>query len=649
MRWIACIILSFLSITSLAVEKIPIDYFSRLPGAYSVSLSPDGKNLAYLLNMQEHTFLVTVDLEGGKSYGIVKTDNEKYKIRWIKWANNEHIVFSALFPHRRYGTATQETRLMIAEKHGSSADSLVKPRTRIKGIGDHPAQYQDNVISWLPDDPEHILVSVDFDTPIHASVFKVNLYTKGRQRVQRSYSDVMSWKADQQGRVRIGNAYDEKKGISYSRILDIEKDQWHTLWEREELVDPPFEPLGFGLDPHRLYLRSSESGRGAIYTIDTRNLQQAPELLVSDPRYDIQGSLIYSEKTGEAIGVYHGEAEGSRIYWDPQYQALEGGINKALPDTDNHLVSFSRDEQRYILFTTNDTMPGTYYIGDRARKSLDPILHTYPQLTADMLSEKQRIDIKMRDGLTIEAYLSLPNSPRNGEKLPAIIFPHGGPISRDYGGFDYWTQYFTSRGMAVLQPNFRGSSGYGHDFMMMALKNYGLGMQDDLVDSTHWLIEQGIADPDRICIVGASYGGYAALTASFKTPDLYRCAVSFAGISDLRAQLFRSRRFVHRVVAEKQYGDDTDQLKQNSVLYNVDRVGVPVLLIHGELDRVVPPSQSSKLASKLEDANKKYEYLELENGSHFLLKQRNRTMLFEAMDDFLTQYLSLDQTIALKR
>lgn len=615
--------------------------FSQLPFVTNVHLSPDGKSLAYLMNKQSRTVLVSVDLESGKPHGIVQTDNEKYKIRWIKWANNEHIVFSALYPDRRYMAGTQETRLMVANKHRENFDPLIMPRRQSIGLTEHPAQFQDNVIDWLPDDPEHILVSVDFDEPVLPSVYKVNLYERSRSRVHRPRGYVMDWATDQQGRVRIGNAYDRKEGISSTHILDIEEDKWHVMWAHEALIDPPYQPLGFGLNPHILYLRADHNGKGAIYTVDTRHLDQPPELKSSDPDYDIQGGLIYSPKTNDAIGVYHSQAEGSRIYWDAHYQALEAGINKALPETDNQLVSFSQDEQRYILYTTSDTSPGIYYVGDRETKSLTRLLSTYPQLESYTLSPKQLIKLEMRDGLIIEAYLTLPHNRKKGEKLPAVIFPHGGPISRDYGNFDYWTQYFAAKGIAVLQPNFRGSSGYGHDFLLQAVANYGQGMQDDLVDSTHWLIEQGIADPQRICIVGASYGGYAALTASFKTPELYQCAISFAGISDLKAQRNQHRYFVNREVAKKQYGEDSGMLEQNSAYYNVESIDIPILLVHGDKDRVVLPVQSSKLVSRLEDADKVFSYMELENGSHYLLKQKNRTSLFAAMDEFLTRYLRL--------
>lgn len=622
------------------VYATPYKDFSQLPQVSSLQLSPDGKNLAYLRNHGTETLLISVDLQTQKSYAITKTDNERYKFRWIKWANNNQLVFSAAYPGRRYGYGTHETRLMVANKHEAGAKELLRPKKPTMSQHEHPSQLRDNVIDWLPDDPEHIMVSVDFETPIYPTVYKVNLSNRSRDKVQGSFSKVMSWQTDQQHRIRIGHVYDSDKGLRSTRILDIDNNEWHEVWVRDALFDSPYRALGFGLDPHTLYLRANHQGRNAIFTIDTRNLDEEPQLKASDPVYDIEGALIYSDKTLDVIGVYHGRGQTGRIYWDNHYQRFHKAINSVLPETSNYLTSISLDEKRYIVYSTSATSPGTYFFGDRTDKSLTPLFDTYPQLQNYPLSEKQRRLIHMRDNLTIEAYLSLPPQFK-GKPIPAIILPHGGPMARDTDSFGYWVQFLTAKGWAVLQPNFRGSSGFGHDFLLQAVANYGLGMQDDLVDSTQWLIDEGIADSKRICIVGASYGGYAALTAAFKTPELYQCAVSFAGVSDLLSQRNLSRGFVNRAIVQEQYGKDDEKLKENSAFYNVDKISTPILLVHGDLDRVVIPEQSRKLAEKLERAGKEFDYIELDNGNHSLSNQKNRTHLFSRMDSFLEKHIGL--------
>jgi dipeptidyl aminopeptidase/acylaminoacyl peptidase len=638
--------LSFLlfSSFSFSAKLLPVEAFSQLPKGYSLKLSPNGKYIAYLRNLDGQTLLLTTNLKTGKSYGLTKTDNEKYQIAWFRWANNDKVVYSMHYPSRRYGTGLYESRLMIGDKNGNDTSWLVRTKSREP----NDPQFQDRVINWLPDDPEHILVSIDFDRANADSVYKVNLTAKTRRRIQRPGPFVQHWKTDQQGRVRIGNAYKQKEGVSFTRILDIETDQWHILWERDTLLDPAYTALGFGLDPHTLYLLADYEGRAAIYTIDTRHLDQEPTLKFSDPKYDMQSWLIHSPATNDAIGVYYDRNENGRLYWDPRYEGLEAGLAKAFPNTNNRLTSFSRDEQRYILSITNDTTPLTHYLGDRKEKSLQPILQSYPMLDPSILSPKNRLELTMRDGLKIEAFLTLPKEHKSKKQLPTIIFPHGGPISRTGGGFDYWTQFFANRGYAVLQPNFRGSSGFGQEFKLQAIDNFGQGMQDDLIDSTQWLIDKGIADPQRICIVGGSYGCYAALTAAFKTPDMFQCAISFAGISDLKALRNRSKKFISREITKERIGRDDQRLEDNSAYFNVDKIQIPILLVHGNRDRVVLPRQSRKLAERLEGAGKEFEYIELKNGSHFLQKQKNRTILFKAMDKFLKKYLSLDELVPTK-
>jgi dipeptidyl aminopeptidase/acylaminoacyl peptidase len=307
---------------------------------------------------------------------------------------------------------------------------------------------------------------------------------------------------------------------------------------------------------------------------------------------------------------------------------------------------FNADEMRYLLFSSGNKRPGVYYLGDRNTEMVVPIGSTYPQLHAVDLAGKKIVRYKARDGIDIQGYLTLPNNVE-AHNLPTIIFPHGGPISSDDTDFDYWTEFFASRGYAVLQMDFRGSAGYGHEFLAAGLKQWGLQMQDDIVDGTRWLIDNGIADKNRLCIVGASYGGYAALMGAAKTPDLYRCAISFAGVSDLRALLEYQSHFTSAKVAEQQIGrwwEDRAQLKATSPRLLAEQIKIPILLVHGTKDRSVPFEQSELMAAALKDAGKTYQFIKQEDGDHFLSNYENRLQLFEAMDKFLAQQLGTAET-----
>jgi dipeptidyl aminopeptidase/acylaminoacyl peptidase len=621
-------------------DPLPSEAFSALPKISAVQISPDGEHLIFLVNIEDQTALACQHIESGNWIGIAKTDNKKFKFRKICWANNDTILFSAEFPFRRYlSVPTVETRIFAAKSDGSEKyDTLVEPRIPAKGEADHISQMQDNIISLLPDDPEHILMAIDFDEATLPSVYKVNVRTGARKRVQRPRAKVRDWMVDQQDVIRIGQTFDEDTISTSTLIYNPSSKKWVEAWKSEVFSDPPVTPLGFGADPNILYVRSDLNGKNAIFRVDVSKPGLHKELVVKDDDYDINGSLIYSPKTRDVVGVYHSESDGARIYWHEGYKKFQAAIDKALPDTTNYLIDFSKDMRRYIVYSTSDTAPGVYYIGDRDKHTLNVIEYEYPQLEGK-LRGKRKITYTARDGKTIEGYLTMPAEYTHDAPGAAVILPHGGPMARDYGGFDYWAEFLASKGLVVFQPNFRGSSGYGWDFEMEALENFGLTMQDDLTDAADWLVEQKLADPERLAIVGASYGGYAALMGAVKTPDLFRCAVSFAGISDLVALRNSYRNYLSYQVAMKQFGTESKKMKSVSPCRQVDKINIPILLVHGENDRTVAIEQSRKMAKNLERENKVFTFIELEDGNHHLENQANRHKFFSAMDAFLDKYL----------
>ncbi len=640
-----CILLLPITITVNASNALPAEAFSQLPSAENIEISPDGKYIAYFMHLDDFTVLAVMDLEKRESHGLVKSDNEKFKFNWLRWVNPEKLIFSIYFPdHRGLGIETDETRLMSIGPTDTEPKILFKPARSYGMSYKHVSQFQDTVISMLPGDDDNILMGFDTDNPTYPSVYSVSVTTGKKSIVRRSKFPIRDWIADRQGRARAGVGYDADDGVRSIWVHDLETDAWNKLWEYKYFSQPDISPLGFSIDPNVLYISAEHNGRQSVFTIDTR--QSAPEmnLVAHDPDYDIEGGLIYSPRTNDAVGVSHGEAENSVIYWNEEYQAFQRTIDNALPDTSNSFVSFSSDERQYIVYASSSTRPGVYYYGNKDKSTLAPIVHQYPKLVNEVLPGAKKVSYRARDGLEIEAYLTLQKHVVD-KLVPANIVHHVGPIVRVYGGFDYWTQFFVHRGYAVLQPNFRGSSGYGHEFQMHAVGQYGMAMQDDLADATHWLIEHGIADPDRICIVGASYGGYAAQLAAAKTPDLYQCAISFAGVSDLLAQRNKAKNYVNKEVAFDQYGRDSKQLQAYSPINLVDKITIPLLIVHGDADRVVDVEQSREMVEALEDHDKAFEYIELENGTHYLDKQQHRTALFKAMDTFLAQHLGAEKVL----
>ncbi|MDF3014711.1 MAG: phospholipase [Cellvibrio sp.] len=510
---------------------LPLETFYKDASIEDIEISPDGTHLLALKNVDGNTVVMVLDLATGKTFYPTKTDNKQFKFNWVTWANDDRLLMSLRFDSRMLnGVKYMQTRLLATDaKKPGKMITLVKPDEDADGW---VSQYQDNVISFLPDDPQHILLSVDREMPMHQTVYKANVYTGKLTRVKKHSNSVRSWYADRAGNVRIGEHYDDKKRKVTYKILDTATQKWVVAWEYVVLDEPDIGIAGFGNNPNELFIFADHEGRQALFKADLSKPGYPKELVLSDPNYDVTGRLIYSSALKEVVGLYYNDGTSKSVFWNKEYKAFQAGLDKALPDTRNYISSMSDNARKYLVFTTNNIKPGTYLFGDRDDKSLVPIADTYPDLTEEVLVEKESRTYKARDGLELEGFLSLPKTFAN-KPTATIILPHGGPMSEDGKSFDMFSTFMANRGYVVFQPNFRGSSGYGHDFMMQAVGGYGLEMQDDLEDAVKYLIDEKIADPNKVCIVGASYGGYAALMGATKTPDLFQCAISFAGMSDL--------------------------------------------------------------------------------------------------------------------
>lgn len=619
---------------------LPLSAFANLPLVAGVELTPDGQRYAALMNSGDHTVLVTCELVGGGPIRpLLKTDNKEFRFAWLKWASNERLVVSVHYPSQRGWTQVGETRLFSLKPDGTGLVNLVR-RSAFRYAG-RPAQFQDRVIDWLPEDGQHVLLQLDEDGNQAPSVFRVHLETGRRTIVHTGRGGVDAWITDQAHRVRVGVGFDGRH--TTIQVCDPDGKNWRQAWRFGLFEGQDVEPLGFGTDPNLLYVLADHEGRQAAFEVNLAEPALPRRLLLSDPVFDVGGSLMRAPQMGEVIGIRGGlmgdSAEG---IWHPGYKALQAGIDRALPGRANTLLQFSADGARYLLHSIGNGEPGQYLVGQRKDGTLSVLADTYPGLAEATLPRKTAHVARARDGIELPVILTLPRG-RDPQRLPTVLLPHGGPISEDTMEFDPWVQFLADRGYAVLQVNFRGSSGFGHSHMQAGLKRWGLEMQDDLSDALQWLIQRGTADPARVCIVGGSYGGYAALMGVAKTPELYRCAVSFAGVTDLLDLEMHQRDFVNgAAVFSQQIGSawgDRDQLKATSPVRLADKIQAPVLLIHGTADLSVPFSQGKDMASALKRAGKRYRFIEQEDGDHHLGQQVHRTQFFRELEAFLAEHL----------
>jgi len=631
-----------------ATARLPIESFARLPLLSGVVLSPDGQRIAALLNEPERTVLITRAVAGEKkSLAVLHTDNKQYQFNWARWVNNERLLVSLRFASRRGFVRTVETRLFSVKADGSGLINLV---INLPDLGSlrgtiRTQQLQDQVIDWLPDDGQHVLLQLAEAEALPA-VYKVDVETGRRQMVQAPERGVRRWITDAQHRVRVGVR--ETEGNYEIRACGPDGKDWRVLWTFRDLGDAVW-PLGFGLDPQELFVKADHQGRVAVFSVRLDRSGLPRTLRLAHPRFDIDGTLMHSPASGEVVGLRSGatdddSGESRGDLWEPSWRGLAQSIDLGLPGRDNRLLGMSRDERRYLVYSSGNGQPGEYFLGDRRTGELALLAETYPALDPTTLAGKRPATIRARDGLNLSAYLTQPAGHTGSHApLPLILLPHGGPQSRDDADFDSWTEFLANRGYAVLQVNFRGSDGYGREFKAAGLRRWGMEMQDDLSDAVHWAIAQRIADAKRICIVGASYGGYAALMGLVKTPELYRCAVSFAGVSDLQDLIQYERDYVGGLAAaERSIGDswrDRERLRATSPALQAERVQAPVLLVHGTADRVVPVDQSEDMAKALRRAGKPYRFIEQEGGDHYLSRNEDRLQFFQALESFLDEHL----------
>ncbi len=639
------------------VPILPVEDFSRLPDVSHMQLAPSGNKVASLININvadtKGSAVQITNMASGDKKMVLFNDNTKYFFYRLQWKDNTTLLVHYFYPDRRdqwLGLGrirfdSRETRMLIIDTETDEVRNPFKKAflNKYKLMPLH----LNRVVDTLPDDPDHILVSLPINYSLNSrsytGVFKINIKNQRVRRIRESVDNVWSWQTDQQHKVRAGHYVHRNDGTEKIYVQRPRDGKWLNLWSHLPFSEKEVDTLGFGLDPKDLYIRAYHNGLAAIFKVDLNSENLKRELVYSDPDYDVNGHLIYSPKTKDVIGITYSK-DGGYVFFDKSLSGLQEALDKSLPKTDNRIIGISDDLRRYLVFASSDTDSGTYLIGDRKKGALNTVAYRYRALAPEDMAKKERYNYKARDGLKIEAFLTMPTR-KQQKNLPTLVFPHGGPISRDTDAFDYWAQYFANKGYAVIQPNFRGSSGRGLEFQNAGLKSWGKEMQDDVEDAVKQLISDGITDPDRVCIVGASYGGYAALMGVAKTPDRYKCAISVNGVSNVFSLVKDNRAYWRRYnVVDEIIGNDNKNLRAISPVNHVEKITAPVLLIHGEHDRQVDIKHSEQMFEALKNKGKVVEFIELPNEDHYLTNSENRVKTFKTMDAFLDKYLPANKT-----
>ncbi|WCL54025.1 alpha/beta hydrolase family protein [Gimibacter soli] len=622
----------------------PVEQFAALARVNQLTVSPDGEFIAYIspLGGRQHVVMHRLGEKDFNKMVILPPIDEgrlTADVSWIRWANNERLFVSYRFTNddafRRYVrtamfSVPREGKIKWVDMAQPSRDQ------RKQGYKASPAQFKDDIIDHLPDEPDFVLQSIDSDQDGSDEIRKVNVHTGKYSVVTEGRASIQNWLVDANHEPRLGWGYDQYSN-SKTIYRSPETGKFIDLTDTEWLDSDRINPIGFTDDPRIVY---------ALETVS----DTVKRLVSFDVLEGKVKSILFEREGATATGLrrhpvndvvigytYSDEDGGDTFYTDPFLNKLKARIDQLLPDGYNRIVDFVPARSQYFILHSNERNEGTYFILDLKSKTLTPEINRR-DFAPDTMASTLSYTVAARDGLEFKAMLTLPVG-RKAENLPLIVMPHGGPHARTSGGFQYQRQFFANRGYAVLEPDFRGSTGYGTQFKEAGFNEWGGKMQDDVTDATKWAIEKGIADPARICIVGGSYGGYASLMGTIMAPGMYACAISINGVADIPGMLRFDRYFLGGREWNKKIIPEGRKATDISPVDRAAEVSAPVLIIHAKDDPVVRFDQGKGMYSKLKSLGKPVEFIELKSGDHYLDTTEARLATLTAMEAFLKTHL----------
>lgn len=653
----------FLSSAAIA-ERLPAAAYGRLPDVQSVVISPDGAKLAMLAgNTSDERSILVVPIEGGGSPTRIPTGDERPI--GVQWFSNDRIgVYALAYETYQGGSVeTDEFRLVLMNIDGT------RPERVEPAVG----------IAYLdPDDEQHVLLvgaTGGFDTERvrsggrfeqSARIFKLNVDSGRSRTIETGPTGSASYVlgATGEAHLRIDNVTETVRASTARELYYAPRtigrryfarlpgtDRWSLIHEGAVSTDPDesgvdaFGVAGLNAEGTKALLvgRMNGADRVGLYEMDLAS-GEISDSVFTPPWSDLDG-VRFDRFTNTPLGYSWTEGAGRVHYWDPLLAELQAALEESFPDSEVYIANWDQARRKFVINIQGGTVANNYYLYDNETGDFSLISRAYPEIPDTAVNPRTWHTYTARDGMKLYANLTLPvdRAPRN---LPAILVPHGGPEARNQPGFDgelLWGQFLANRGYAVIQPEPRHSGGFGRAYARAGYGKWGREMQNDLTDALQHFVDQGIVDPDRVCIVGWSYGGYAAAAGATITPDLYRCAVVGAAVTDLPKFIevreeqtgFRSPtvEYWNRILSTG--ATSRDAIAEVSPARLAANVRAPVMIVHGEIDTNVPIEQGELLADALERAGKPYEFVRLEGEGHNLLRGETRTQWFEALDRFL--------------
>lgn len=645
-KWMAAIVLlsAFRSGHQALAEPPPVDAFASMPAMRSVALSPSGTQVTFIMAMGDVDAAVVLERNNPKAkHVILKSEPGKYSINRCNWANESRLLCSVGLVASYAGKEYRASRLIAVNADGSDVMLLFSEGrhhardsvcVKLSSCGLYATQYQDRVIDWGRSDPGHVLIELDENNDRIPSVFSLDVNSGLIKPHTPGHEPIREFATDGAGNVRLAYGWKDTHYDYFARLANDREWQHLARVELFSARDNSLKPVDVSPGSDDALGIGNYEGRLALWQIDLADKAE-PHVLFSHAIVDINEMPI---RAGDLrmLGVRYDLDLPFAFYTDEKLRSHIEDIYSALPATFNFVSDASRDKKVMLVTSYSDVTPRSYAIFDSNTRQLQRLGNEYPQLKPEALAHERPITYKGSDGTEISGYLTVPPG-RRADHLPLIVLPHDGPIARDYWGFDILVQFLATRGYAVLQTNFRGSSGYGSNWLYAAHQDWGGLTYSDITEAARWAVREGIADPARIAIVGWGFGGYAALLSAAREKGLYRCAVSIAGISDLPLMLREAVGHDFYGVLQRELGANSDKLREDSPVRHVDEIRIPLLLIHGTHDFEVKPDQFRKMERALKSAHKPYKAVLIEDASHELERKSDRMILLNELESFLRQ------------
>ena len=605
-------------------KLIPMEDFFKNPEKTYYKISPDGKFFSYTAPYEKRMNIHIQEI--GKDSVIRLTSETDRNIAGYLWANNEQILYL------KDTGGDENYKVYSANISGDEPQCL----TDFDGV-------RSMIIDDLPDIPNEVIIAMNKRNPQVFDPYRLYLDNGEMEMLAENPGNIQGWLFDHAGKLRIAVAITD--GVNTSLLYrETEAEEWSTILTTN--FKESFNPQFFTFDNKNL-IGSSNIGRDKSAVVEF-DLNEAKEIkvLYENSDYDVN-SVSYSEKRKVLTTASYTSWKRERHFFDESSKEKYNFLEKELEGYEVVITGSNKEESMLIVRTYSDKTLGAYYIFNVEANTLEKITDVSPWLDENNMSNQLPVEYKSRDGLTINGYLTLPKgyTMENAKNLPVVIHPHGGPWHRDSWGFNPELQFLANRGFAVLQMNFRGSTGYGRKFWEASFKKWGREMQDDITDGTKWLIEKGIANPEKIAIYGGSYGGYATLMGLVKEPDLYAAGVDYVGVSNMFT-FMKTIPPYWKPMMEMMYemaGDpvkDSLMLREVSPVFHVDKIKAPLFIAQGANDPRVNKDESDQMVKAMKERGIEVEYLVKDDEGHGFRNEENRFDFYRAMESFLTKHLT---------